>query len=162
MLRCADKSFYVGSTSYDDIEIRVAEHNDARYVGYTTSRQPVVLVWSKWFDDLRDAHATERRLKGWSRAKKIALIADDEAKLKKLAERRTSKPARQQEELTKRQLAALAHKIGARKGAILAQPRRSSSKARTGGSDIPAAKLVSSRHPEVRQRAKRGGAPKDD
>ena len=73
MLRCSDQSFYVGSTSYRDVETRVSEHNGARYPGYTANRRPVILVWAKWFDDLRDAHATERRLKGWSHEKKEAL-----------------------------------------------------------------------------------------
>ncbi len=88
MLRCSDQSYYVGSTSYLDVNTRVSEHNDAKYVGYTSARRPVVLVWSKWFDDLRDAHQTERRLKGWSRAKKKALLEEDAEKLKALSRRR--------------------------------------------------------------------------
>jgi putative endonuclease len=92
MLRCSDDGFYVGSTSYDDVSLRVAERNDARYIGYTTSRRPVNLVWSKWFDDLRGAHAMERQLKGWSRAKKMALIDSDSEALAQLSKRRSGKP----------------------------------------------------------------------
>ena len=74
MVRCADKSFYVGCTSHEQVDQRVAEHNEGIYEGYTSSRRPVVLVWSEWFLDLRDAQAMERRAKGWNRAKKQALI----------------------------------------------------------------------------------------
>jgi putative endonuclease len=92
MLRCSDESFYIGSTSYADVEVRVAEHNDARYWGYTSSRRPVSLIWSKRFDDLRDAHAMERQLKGWSRAKKMALIKGDGESLVRLSSRRAGNP----------------------------------------------------------------------
>jgi predicted GIY-YIG superfamily endonuclease len=37
----------------------------------------VVLVWSDRFMTRDDAFAAERKLKGWSRAKKEALIAGD-------------------------------------------------------------------------------------
>jgi putative endonuclease len=164
MLKCADDSFYVGSTSHDDVERRVAEHNDALYVGYTAMRRPVVLVWSRRFDDLREAHETERRLKGWSRAKKLALIANDEATLVSLSVRRTGKPTSVSAPMTKRQLSVLAQEAGAKTAPTkpLATPRKSTTMARSGGPDMPMVKLATSRHPEVRARAQRGGAPKDD
>jgi putative endonuclease len=113
MLRCADRSYYVGSTSYEDVRLRVAEHNDAKYIGYTTYRRTVSLVWSKWFDDLCDAHDTERRLKGWSRAKKEALIAGNAQSLKVLSRRRGGRekivPRR-----TKKELSREFHSLGAR------------------------------------------------
>jgi putative endonuclease len=163
MLRCADESFYVGSTSYDEVDNRVAEHSDGRYVGYTTTRRPVLLVWSRWFDDLRDAHAAERRLKGWSRAKKRALIADDEAALMANSVRRAGKAACQSIRLIKRELAALAQSTNAARtpDCPSALPRKKNNAARTGGSDIPMVKLADGRHPEVRPEAKRRGAPKD-
>src|SRR5512139_328734 len=74
MLRCSDDSLYVGSTSYDDIDTRIAEHNDGKFEGFTSKRRPVTLVWCDWYQDLRDAHTTERQLKGWRREKKLALI----------------------------------------------------------------------------------------
>jgi len=162
ILLCADGSYYVGSTSYEEVNKRVDEHNDTRYIGYTMSRRPVSLVWSRHFDDLRDAHATERRIKGWSRAKKLALISGDESKLKKLAQRRAGKSAPQPIKLTKRQLASMAQEIGAQKGVDLMPARPKTAKARSGGSDMPTLKIAPSRHPEVRAGAKRRGAPKDD
>jgi putative endonuclease len=112
MLRCCDGSFYVGSSSYDDVHLRVAEHNDARYLGYTSSRRPVTLVWAQRVVDLRDAHARERQLKGWSRAKKYALIADDTGTLEILASRRTGKP-KSPPRPSRRELLNLYHSVGA-------------------------------------------------
>jgi putative endonuclease len=42
--------------------------------GYTASRRPVLLVWQQEFLRITDAIAAERQIKGWSRAKKEALI----------------------------------------------------------------------------------------
>ena len=92
MLRCADRSYYVGSTSQEALSIRVGEHNNAKFRGYTSSRRPVTLVWFEWFGDIRDAHEMEQRLKGWNRAKKKALISGDAEKLKLLAKRRAGSP----------------------------------------------------------------------
>lgn len=114
ILLCADKSFYVGSTSHLALETRVAEHNDAKFVGYTANRRPVYPVWSKWFDDLRDAHATERRLKGWSRAKKQALIDGDEGKLIALSKRRAGAPITSERSKTKKEPISEFHSAGAR------------------------------------------------
>jgi putative endonuclease len=87
MLRCSDRSYYVGSTSYDDVEVRVGEHNDGRFEGYTNSRRPVVLVWAEQFIDLRDAQDCERRVKGWRREKKESPIRRDWGSMKLLAKR---------------------------------------------------------------------------
>jgi putative endonuclease len=65
----------------------VAEHNAGRYGGYTATRRPVELVFSQWFERITDAIAAERQVKGWSRAKKEALIRGDFEALKMLAKR---------------------------------------------------------------------------
>ncbi|WP_422365235.1 GIY-YIG nuclease family protein [Pelagibius sp.] len=87
MLRCADSSYYVGSTR-KSLEERVAEHNSGLLGGYTRSRGPVVLVWSQDFEQITDAIAMERRVKGWRREKKEALIRGDLSALADLASRR--------------------------------------------------------------------------
>ena len=105
MLRCSDGSFYVGSTSHEDVETRVGEHNEGIFGGYTSKRRPVSLVWAEWFSDLREAHVAERRIKGWSRAKKQALIARDFDAIRSLAKRpgaRGSRRGRHPEALAKR------------------------------------------------------------
>ncbi len=91
ILRCRDGSYYVGSTR-STLEQRVAEHNAGSFGGYTKSRRPVELVYSESFDRITDAVAAERQLKGWSRAKKMALIDRDIGKLKSLARNRTEHP----------------------------------------------------------------------
>lgn len=75
MLKCADGHFYVGHS--DNLEARVAAHQSGLIGGYTRSRRPVELVWSQEFSTREEAIAAERQIKGWSRAKKTALIAGD-------------------------------------------------------------------------------------
>jgi putative endonuclease len=76
VLRCADRSYYVGSTRAG-LEERVAQHDAGHFDGYTASRRPVELIWHEHFDRITDAIAAERKLKGWSRAKKEALMRGD-------------------------------------------------------------------------------------
>jgi putative endonuclease len=92
MLHCADNSYYVGITISDDLSKRVAEHETGAYRGHTFFRRPVTLVWSEHFDRITDAIANERKLKGWSRAKKEALARGDWDQLKHLSKRRAGRP----------------------------------------------------------------------
>jgi putative endonuclease len=89
ILRCADGSYYVGTTR-TDLEIRVAQHQQGYFGGYTATRRPVALVYSDFFDQIVDAIAAERQVKGWSRAKKEALIAGDLGRLPELSKRHKS------------------------------------------------------------------------
>src|SRR5882757_2437443 len=88
MLRCADGSYYIGSATGDDLAPRVDQHNAGSHKGYTFSRRSVVLVWSEHFERITDGIAVERQLKGWSRAKKEALLRSDWAKVSELSQRR--------------------------------------------------------------------------
>jgi putative endonuclease len=45
ILRCADGSYYVGTTR-KDLEERIGEHNAGHFGGYTSTRRPVTLVFS--------------------------------------------------------------------------------------------------------------------
>ena len=83
MLRCADESYYVGHT--DNLEQRVGAHHAGTLGGYTTTRRPVVLGWSQEFFTREEALAAERQVKGWSRAKKDALIRGDWKQIQRLA-----------------------------------------------------------------------------
>jgi putative endonuclease len=76
MLLCADGMFYVGITN--DLEYRIGQHQfgyDRK--SYTFSRRPVKLVYAADFYDVMQAIAWEKHLKGWSRAKKQALIENN-------------------------------------------------------------------------------------
>jgi putative endonuclease len=46
VVRCLDKSLYVGTTR-DTLEVRIAQHNAGTFVGYTSARRPVTLVYSE-------------------------------------------------------------------------------------------------------------------
>jgi putative endonuclease len=70
---------YVGSARGDwsALERRLNEHNAGVHEGYTKSRRPLALVYHQEFQRVTDAIAAERQIKGWSRAKKEALIRCD-------------------------------------------------------------------------------------
>lgn len=83
ILRCADNSYYTGHT--DSLEKRIAEHQSGEVEGYTSTRLPVVVVFSQEFPSREEAKACERQIKGWSRGKKEALIRGDWAGVFRLA-----------------------------------------------------------------------------
>ncbi|MEH6724166.1 MAG: GIY-YIG nuclease family protein [Qipengyuania sp.] len=86
ILRCNDGSYYTGHT--EDLEIRMAQHQTGALGGYTAKRLPVVLLWSQDFPTRDEAFEAERQIKGWSRAKKEALIAGDWSRVTELARNR--------------------------------------------------------------------------
>ena len=83
ILRCADGSYYTGHT--DDLECRVAQHNAGDIPGYTHKRRPVKLIYCTDFPTREEALAAEMQMKGWTRAKKEALIAKDWDRLQALS-----------------------------------------------------------------------------
>ena len=87
ILRCNDGSYYAGHT--DNLELRMGQHATGALGGYTAKRLPVELMWSDSFQTRDDAFAAERKIKGWSRAKKAALIAGDWVLVSELARGRT-------------------------------------------------------------------------
>lgn len=86
LLRCSDGSYYVGHT--DDIDLRLAQHQTGALGGYTARRLPVVLLRCEMFPTRDEAFAAERRLKGWSRAKKEAWVDGDWDRVSELARNR--------------------------------------------------------------------------
>lgn len=89
ILRCVDYSYYVGHT--DDLERRIAMHDAGEISGYTQGRRPVRLVFAQDFGTREEALQSERRLKGWSRAKKEALILENWDRLRELASGKASR-----------------------------------------------------------------------
>ena len=84
ILKCSDNSYYTGVTS--DLEKRLKQHEDGFFwYCYTFDRRPIQLMFIREFDNNVEAIAFEKRVKGWSRAKKEALINGDIAKLKELS-----------------------------------------------------------------------------
>jgi len=81
ILQCADGCYYVGSTG--DLDARLVKHLEGSGSKYTAARRPAILVFAEEFTTIEGARARERQLKGWTRAKKEALIAGDMAALKR-------------------------------------------------------------------------------
>ena len=85
ILRCSDDSYYTGCTT--NLEQRFGQHLAGEIPGYTATRRPLEMVWAQECQDVLDAINAERQIKGWSRAKKEALIAQDWDRLSSLAKR---------------------------------------------------------------------------
>jgi putative endonuclease len=77
------RAFYTGHT--DNLPHRVAQHESGMIPGFTADKLPVTLVWRQEFSTRVEALEAERRIKGWSRAKKMALIRGDWDRVSSLA-----------------------------------------------------------------------------
>lgn len=75
ILECADGSFYIGHT--DDLDRRMSQHDQGKGCIYTSTRRPLKLIHGEGFETRHEALTMERKLKGWSRAKKRAYMAGD-------------------------------------------------------------------------------------
>ena len=83
ILKCNDGSYYTGHT--DNLEYRVAVHQEGRLGGYTKSRRPVTLIFSEQLGTRVEALEMEQRIKGWSRKKKEAMMRGDWEEVSRLA-----------------------------------------------------------------------------
>jgi predicted GIY-YIG superfamily endonuclease len=90
ILRCADGSYYTGST--DNLPLRLAQHEAGEGCDYTRHRLPVELVFAEAFPSEQQASLRERQVRGWSRAKKEALIRGDWDALVRLSRARSPAP----------------------------------------------------------------------
>ncbi len=83
ILRCSDNSYYTGHT--DNLEKRIAEHQQGLCGGYTSTRLPVELVFNQACTTREEALAAEQQIKGWGRKKKEAMMRGDWAEVSRLA-----------------------------------------------------------------------------
>jgi putative endonuclease len=83
ILQCRDDSYYVGSAH--DVAKRFEVHRSGDGPVFTASRLPVRLIYQEPFSTPEEAVRREKQLKGWSRAKKEALISGDMKSLSELA-----------------------------------------------------------------------------
>jgi len=67
-----NKVMYIGMTN--DLERRLYEHKNHLIEGFTSRYNVTKLVYAEQMHDVRDAIDREKQLKGWSRAKKNALV----------------------------------------------------------------------------------------
>lgn len=73
IVRCRDNSLYSGITN--NIEHRLEEHNRGTGAKYTSSRRPVVLVYSEKCHNISEARKREAQVKSLTKNKKERLIA---------------------------------------------------------------------------------------
>lgn len=78
ILRCSDNTLYTGWTN--DIEARLAAHNEGRGAKYTRGRGPVELVYLERFGTRQEAMRREAYIKRLSRKDKLELIASHSKK----------------------------------------------------------------------------------
>lgn len=89
ILKCSDESYYTGITN--DIARRFEEHElGINKECYTFKRRPLVMEFYQVFNDVLQAIYFEKKIKGWTRAKKKALIDKDFDMLQILSECRNA------------------------------------------------------------------------
>jgi putative endonuclease len=66
-------TLYIGVTS--ELYLRVAQHRAGTLSGFAHEHRCTRLLYAEPFETITQAIAREKQLKGWTRAKKIALIA---------------------------------------------------------------------------------------
>jgi putative endonuclease len=76
-------TLYIGVTN--SLERRVWQHKAKRIEGFTKQYRVERLVYCEEFRDVSNAIAREKELKGWLRAKKVALIQRENPLWKDLA-----------------------------------------------------------------------------
>lgn len=75
ILKCADKSLYVGCTN--DLGKRLKQHNESKWgAHYTKIRRPVILKYSEEFQTFKQARIREAEIKHLPRSKKLILIKE--------------------------------------------------------------------------------------
>jgi putative endonuclease len=77
-------TLYIGVTN--SIYRRALEHKRGEVEGFASKYQCDRLVYYESFDDVHKAIGREKNLKGWTRAKKIALIESGNPRCQDLAE----------------------------------------------------------------------------
>ena len=75
ILKCADGTFYVGSTV--DLEKRLQEHFSGLGSNYTRKNEVKKSVYFETYTCIEDAFKREQQVKKWSHKKKEALINRD-------------------------------------------------------------------------------------
>ena len=83
MMASANRVLYIGVTN--SLQRRVWQHKYGDVEGFTSKYRVTNLVYWESFDDVRNAINREKELKGWRRAKKVALIEEGNPKWKDLA-----------------------------------------------------------------------------
>ena len=82
--------FYIGQTNNLNKRLNEHLHKTTKAAKFTKEHSNFNLVYSERFMTRAEAMKREKQLKGWSHAKKDALIKGDSMTLKKLSKRKSS------------------------------------------------------------------------
>ena len=88
--RLRDGRFYVG-ISHQGVRMLLAEHQSERHSQFTSAEGLKRVEWTEAHQSRVAARKREQQLKGWSHAKKEALIEGDLDRLKSLARSRRAR-----------------------------------------------------------------------
>jgi len=83
ILKCANGSYYTGSTKY--LAKRIEQHQSGEGANHTRKYLPVELVYWEEYNRIDVAFKREKQIQGWSRPKKEALIKGDFDRLSDLS-----------------------------------------------------------------------------
>jgi putative endonuclease len=78
-------TLYIGVTS--EFNTRIRQHKNGTFEGFSKKYGCTKLLYYEWFQDIRNAIAREKQLKGWRREKKLDLIRTTNPEFKDLAEK---------------------------------------------------------------------------
>ena len=78
------RTLYIGITN--DLKRRVYQHKEKHIAGFTSQYNITQLAYYESTNDVHVAIAREKQLKGWLRAKKIALIESQNPEWKDLSD----------------------------------------------------------------------------
>ncbi len=85
------KTLYTGFTS--DLEKRVWQHKNGTFEGFTSQYKCDRLVYFERYSDPRTGINREKKIKGWKRIKKIALVVSQNPTWRDLSEDWGKQPA---------------------------------------------------------------------
>lgn len=89
ILKCKDDTLYVGMTN--NLERRINEHKQGfNKTCFTFKKRPVELIFYQDFNEVDQAIYFEKKIKNWSRKKKLALVEGNYDMLQILSECRNA------------------------------------------------------------------------
>ena len=74
IVKCSDGSLYCGTMN--DLNERLAKHNEGKGAKYTRSRRPVVLMWAGTCENRSEACCYEANIKELPRMHKLNLVKE--------------------------------------------------------------------------------------
>ena len=83
ILLCEDNHLYTGSTI--NLRQRIRDHIIGKGANFTKAHPPIGIVYLEKFSRISQAFKREKQIQKWRRAKKIALIKGDFARLQLLS-----------------------------------------------------------------------------